>query len=259
MIRVPRINGKTTPRHITLFPPFAYLLWEWSTGKPLVAKTGEQWPATGQSIEPNMPLFLAIVQMGRRDVGTNPYQHVLTWGKFMKLQEASCKARQQHQPLGWTWGFMTSIYHAQNFEEDFLTTNHGFLMDVGGGTHPRIRIQGHEQFQKKTCYWLFGSFSTRKMTTRYRAHYKNHIINQPSVLFGMGWRFVSFSPWLAHRDMLLYYDVIFNIEKRKCDRCKGHFTIFANIVDIILYQIFTLRIHGTGIFTYICHKNQPFM
>ena len=54
MIRVPRINGKTTPRHITLFPPFAYLLWEWSTGKPLVAKTGEQWPATGQSIEPNM-------------------------------------------------------------------------------------------------------------------------------------------------------------------------------------------------------------
>ena len=57
MIRVPRINGKTTPRDTTLFPPFAHLLWEWSTGKPLVAKTGEQWPATGQSIEPNMPLF----------------------------------------------------------------------------------------------------------------------------------------------------------------------------------------------------------
>ena len=54
---VPRMNGKTTPRDISLFSPFAHLLWEWSTGKPLVAKTGEQWPATGQSIEPNMPLF----------------------------------------------------------------------------------------------------------------------------------------------------------------------------------------------------------
>ena len=57
MIGVPRIDGKTTPRDIPLFPPFAHLLWEWSTGKPLVAKTGEQWPATGQSIEPNMLQF----------------------------------------------------------------------------------------------------------------------------------------------------------------------------------------------------------
>ena len=60
---------------------------------------------------------------------------------------------------------MASIYHAQNFEEDFFTTNHGFLMDVGEGsvfflfgvfTHPRIRIQGHEQFQRNMLLvvWL---------------------------------------------------------------------------------------------------------
>ena len=66
MIGVPRIDGKTTPRDIPLFPPFAHLLWEWSTGKPLVAKTGEQWPATGQSIEPNMPQFPGYCADGQK-------------------------------------------------------------------------------------------------------------------------------------------------------------------------------------------------
>ena len=49
-----------------------------------------------------MPLFPGYCADGHKRcwAGTNPYQHVLTWVKFMKLQEASHKARQQHQPLG---------------------------------------------------------------------------------------------------------------------------------------------------------------
>ena len=82
MIRVARINGKTTPRHITLFPPFAYLLWEWSTGKPLVAKTGEQWPATGQSIEPNMPLFPGYCADGQKRCWDKPISARAYLGKI---------------------------------------------------------------------------------------------------------------------------------------------------------------------------------
>ena len=61
MIRVPRINGKTTPRHITLFPPFAYLLWEWSTGKPLVAKMGSSGLPQDKASSQTCHYFLATV------------------------------------------------------------------------------------------------------------------------------------------------------------------------------------------------------
>ena len=65
-ISIPKINGKTIKRDITLFTQFACLLQEWSTGKPLLADNGQQWPAKGQPIETDAPLFPGFLSDGKK-------------------------------------------------------------------------------------------------------------------------------------------------------------------------------------------------
>ena len=100
MIRVPRINGKTTPRQITLFPPFAHLLWEWSTGKPPVAETGEQWPATGQSIEPNMPLLPGYCADGQKRCWDKPLSARAYLGKIHEAARSLMQGKTAASAIG---------------------------------------------------------------------------------------------------------------------------------------------------------------
>ena len=48
----------------------------------LVAKTGEQWPATGQSIEPNMPLFPGYCADGQKRCWDKPISALAYLGKI---------------------------------------------------------------------------------------------------------------------------------------------------------------------------------
>ena len=48
----------------------------------LVAKTGEQWPATGQSIEPNMPLFPGYCADGQKRCWDKPISARAYLGKI---------------------------------------------------------------------------------------------------------------------------------------------------------------------------------
>ena len=98
MIRAPRINGKTTPPHITCFLLSPIFCWNGAPASHWWLRLGSSGLPQDKASSQTCHYFLATVQMGRRDVGTNPYQHVLTWGKIMKLQEAPHKTKRQHQP-----------------------------------------------------------------------------------------------------------------------------------------------------------------
>ena len=57
-ITIPKVNGKTMPRTIPIYQPFAAFLWKTSHGHPLQSLTGERWPAAGQDVElEHTPLF----------------------------------------------------------------------------------------------------------------------------------------------------------------------------------------------------------
>ena len=57
-ITIPKVNGKTIPRTIPIYQPFAALLWKTIHGNPIEAPSGEMWPAAGQDVDsPESPLF----------------------------------------------------------------------------------------------------------------------------------------------------------------------------------------------------------
>ena len=69
-VSVPKVNKKTHPRQVVLFPPFAELLWLWSKTDPLKAKCGQQWPCVGQAVSPENLLFPGWNSTGqKRDWG----------------------------------------------------------------------------------------------------------------------------------------------------------------------------------------------
>ena len=65
-VQVPEVNGKTTPRSVSVSPPFAKLIHEWLCGKPLEGPKS-QWAFQGQPVDKAAAnLFAGMAGQGKR-------------------------------------------------------------------------------------------------------------------------------------------------------------------------------------------------
>jgi len=87
-ITIPKVNGKTIPRTIPIYQPFAALLWKTIHGNPIEApavrcgqQQGKMW--THQS----HLCFQALKQMAKPEIGTNPFVSVRIWHVSSKQQK----------------------------------------------------------------------------------------------------------------------------------------------------------------------------
>ena len=105
VINIPRVNGKTVARSIPIYRPFGEFLWTISHGNPIESSNGDAWPAAGQNLELESPLFPGYAADGKTRDWNKPISEraylarLHQAGEILRAQRAAAKANNDDHPF----------------------------------------------------------------------------------------------------------------------------------------------------------------
>ena len=100
-----------TPRHSTVFFRSPIFCGNGAPASHWWLRLGSNGLPQDKASSQTCHNFLATVQMGRRDVGTNPYQHLLTWGKIHEAARILTQGKTAASAIGVNHAFQDSPLH----------------------------------------------------------------------------------------------------------------------------------------------------